>query len=202
MNERASHYSGSKAKMKQLRHARRAAAAIAAGHFKSQMPIVQQTKKGEVILHTDEHVKANTTMETLAKMKPAFKKDGSVTAGNASGINDGAAVLMLADADAAKAVGSKPLARLVSYAVAGVPNEIMGEGPIPATRAALKKAGLKLDQFDLIESQRAFAAQAIAVARGLEFDIDQPQRRRDRARPPDRLLGRLPRDEGDLRAAA
>jgi acetyl-CoA C-acetyltransferase len=92
----------------------------------------QQTKKGEVILHTDEHVKANTTMETLAKMKPAFKKDGSVTAGNASGINDGAAFLVLADADAAKAAGSKPLARLVSYAVAGVPNEIMGEGPIPA----------------------------------------------------------------------
>ena len=118
---------------------RRAAAAIAAGHFKSQMPIVQQTKKGEVILHTDEHVKANTTMETLAKMKPAFKKDGSVTAGNASGINDGAAFLVLADADAAKAAGSKPLARLVSYAVAGVPNEIMGEGPIPATTAALKK---------------------------------------------------------------
>ena len=144
-----------------------AAAAIAAGHFKSQMPIVQQTKKGEVILHTDEHVKANTTMETLAKMKPAFKKDGSVTAGNASGINDGAAFLVLADADAAKAAGSKPLARLVSYAVAGVPNEIMGEGPIPATRAALKKAGLKLDQFDLIESNEAFAAQAIAV----EFDM-------------------------------
>ena len=119
------------------------------------MPIVQQTKKGEVILHTDEHVKANTTMETLAKMKPAFKKDGSVTAGNASGINDGAAFLVLADADAAKAAGSKPLARLVSYAVAGVPNEIMGEGPIPATRAALKKAGLKLDQFDLIESNEA-----------------------------------------------
>ena len=134
---------------------RRAAAAIAAGHFKSQiLPIVQQTKKGEVILHTDEHVKANM-METLAKMKPAFKKDGSVTAGNASGINDGAAFLVLADADAAKAAGSKPLARLVSYAVAGVPNEIMGEGPIPATRAALKKAGLKLDQFDLIESNEA-----------------------------------------------
>jgi acetyl-CoA C-acetyltransferase len=90
-----------------------------------------------------------------AKMKPAFKKDGSVTAGNASGINDGAAFLVLADADAAKAAGSKPLARLVSYAVAGVPNEIMGEGPIPATRLALKKAGLKLDQFDLIESNEA-----------------------------------------------
>ena len=110
-------------------------------------------------------------METLAKMKPAFKKDGTVTAGNASGINDGAAFLVLADADAAKAAGSKPLARLVSYAVAGVPNEIMGEGPIPATRLALKKAGLKLDQIDVIESNEAFAAQAIAVARGLEFDM-------------------------------
>jgi acetyl-CoA C-acetyltransferase len=104
-------------------------------------------------------------------MKPAFKKDGSVTAGNASGINDGAAFLVLADADAAKAAGSKPLARLVSYAVAGVPNEIMGEGPIPATTAAPKKAGFKLEQFDLIEPNEAFAAQAIAVARGLEFDM-------------------------------
>ena len=151
---------------------RRAAAAIAEGRFKSQIvPIVKQTKKGDVTVDTDEHVKASTTLETLAKMKPAFKKDGSVTAGNASGINDGAAFLVLADADAARAAGHKPLARLVSYAVAGVPNEIMGEGPIPATKEALKKAGLKLDQLDVIESNEAFAAQAIAVARGLEFDM-------------------------------
>jgi len=150
---------------------RRAAAAIAEGRFKSQIvPIVKQTRKGEVTFDTDEHVKATTTMETLAKMKPAFKKDGSVTAGNASGINDGAAFFVVADAAAASAGGYKPIARLVSYAVAGVPNEIMGEGPIPATKLALKKAGMRLDQLDVIESNEAFAAQAIAVARGLELD--------------------------------
>jgi len=151
---------------------RRAAAAIAEGRFKSQIvPIVKQTKKGEVVFEVDEHVKPGTTVETLAKMKPAFKKDGSVTAGNASGINDGAAFFVLADAAVAAAAGHKPLARLVSYAVAGVPNEIMGEGPIPATRLALKKAGLSLEQMDVIESNEAFAAQAIAVARGLELDL-------------------------------
>ena len=152
---------------------RRAAAAIAEGRFKSQIvAIVKQTKKGEVVFDTDEHVKASTTMETLAKMKPAFKKEGgSVTAGNASGINDGAAFFVLADAAVAAAAGHKPMARLVSYAVAGVPNEIMGEGPIPATKLALNKAGLRLDQMDVIESNEAFAAQAIAVARGLELDM-------------------------------
>jgi acetyl-CoA C-acetyltransferase len=151
---------------------RKAAAAIAQGRFKGQIvPIVKQTKKGEVVFDTDEHVKASTTMETLAKMKPAFKKDGTVTAGNASGINDGAAFLVLGDAQAAAGAGAKPLARLVSYAVAGVPNEIMGEGPIPATRLALKKGGLTLDQIDVVESNEAFAAQALAVARGLEFDM-------------------------------
>jgi acetyl-CoA C-acetyltransferase len=151
---------------------RKAAAAIAEGRFKSQIvPIVKQTRKGEVTFDTDEHVKASTTMESLAKLKPAFKKDGSVTAGNASGINDGAAFFVLADAQRAAADGHKPMARLVSYAVAGVPNEIMGEGPIPATKLALKKAGLRLDQIDVIESNEAFAAQAIAVARGLEFDL-------------------------------
>ena len=152
---------------------RKAAAAIAEGRFKSQIvPITKQTRKGEVVFDTDEHVKASTTMETLAKMKPAFKKDGgSVTAGNASGINDGAAFFVLADAAVASAAGHKPMARLVSYAVAGVPNEIMGEGPIPATKLALKKGGVTLDQMDVIESNEAFAAQAIAVARGLEFDL-------------------------------
>ncbi len=151
---------------------RRAAAAIAEGRFKSQIvAIVKQTKKGEVTFDTDEHVKANTTLETLAKMKPAFKKEGgSVTAGNASGINDGAAFFVLGDATVAASAGYKPMARLVSYAVAGVPNEIMGEGPIPATKLALKKAGMRLDQLDVIESNEAFAAQAIAVARGLELD--------------------------------
>jgi acetyl-CoA C-acetyltransferase len=151
---------------------RRAAAAIAEGRFKSQIvPIVKQTKKGEVTFDTDEHVRAGTTMEALAKMKPAFKKDGTVTAGNASGINDGAAFFVLGDAAKAAADGYKAIARLVSYAVAGVPNDVMGEGPIPATKLALKKAGLRLDQMDVIESNEAFAAQAIAVARGLELDM-------------------------------
>jgi acetyl-CoA C-acetyltransferase len=153
---------------------RRAAAAIAEGRFKSQIvPIVKQTKKGDVVFDTDEHVKAGTTLEALAKMRPAFKKDGSVTAGNASGINDGAAFFVLADAARAAADGHKAIARLVSYAVAGVPNEIMGEGPIPASKMALKKAGLRLDQIDVIESNEAFAAQAIAVARGLELDMSK-----------------------------
>ena len=152
---------------------RKAAAAIADGRFKSQiLPIVKKTRKGEVTFDTDEHVKADTTLESLAKLKPAFKKDGgSVTAGNASGINDGAAFFVLADAAVAALHGHKPMARMVSYAVAGVPNEVMGEGPIPASKLALKKAGLSLDQMDVIESNEAFAAQAIAVARGLEFDM-------------------------------
>ncbi len=152
---------------------RRAAAAIAEGRFKSQIvPIVKQTRKGDVTFDTDEHVKANTTVETLAKMKPAFKKDGgTVTAGNASGINDGASFFVLGDAAVAARDGHKPIARLVSYAVAGVPNDVMGEGPIPASKLALKKAGLTLDQIDVIESNEAFAAQALAVARGLELDL-------------------------------
>jgi len=150
---------------------RRAAAAIAEGRFQSQIvPIVRQTRKGDVVFDTDEHVKPATTLESLGKMKPAFKKDGSVTAGNASGINDGAAFFVLADAAVAAAHGHQPMARLASYAVAGVPNDVMGEGPIPATRLALKKAGLTLDQIDVIESNEAFAAQAIAVSRGLGLD--------------------------------
>ena len=150
---------------------RRAAVAIAEGRFKSQIvPIVKQTRKGEVVFDTDEHGKASTTMESLAKMKPAFKKDGTVTAGNASGINDGAAFFVLAAADVATRAGQKPIARIVSYAIAGVPNEIMGEGPIPASKLALKKAGLTLDQMDVIEANEAFAAQAIAVNKGLGLD--------------------------------
>ncbi|MFM2111964.1 MAG: hypothetical protein RLZZ271_624 [Pseudomonadota bacterium] len=151
---------------------RRAAAAQAAGYFKSQIvPITLKGKKGDVIFDTDEHIKPGTTMETLAKMKPAFKKEGgSVTAGNASGINDGAAFFVLGAADAANKAGQKPLARIVSYAVAGVNNDVMGEGPIPASRLALKKAGLTLDQIDVIESNEAFAAQAIAVTKVLGLD--------------------------------
>ena len=154
-----------------LESQRRAAAAIADGRFKSQIvPIVKQTRKGEVVFDTDEHGKPNTTLASLAQMKPAFKKDGTVTAGNASGINDGAAFFVLAAADAAAKAGQKPMARLVSYAVAGVPNDVMGEGPIPASRLALKKAGLTLDQMDVIESNEAFAAQALSVTKVLGLD--------------------------------
>jgi acetyl-CoA C-acetyltransferase len=153
---------------------RRATAAIAEGRFKSQItPITMQTRKGDVVFDTDEHVKATTTMESLGKMKPAFKKDGSVTAGNASGINDGAAFFVLASADAAAKAGQKPMARLVSYALAGVPNEIMGEGPIPASKIALQRAGLTIDKMDVIESNEAFAAQAIAVSKGLGLDMSK-----------------------------
>jgi acetyl-CoA C-acetyltransferase len=153
-----------------LESQKRAAAAIAEGRFKSQIvPITQETRKGPVVFDTDEHPRA-TTLEALAKMKPAFKKDGSVTAGNASGINDAAGFLVLADAAKASAGGHKPIARLVAYAIAGVPNDVMGEGPIPATKVALQRAGLKLDQIDVIESNEAFAAQSIAVNRGLELD--------------------------------
>ena len=151
---------------------RRAAHAIKEGRFKSQIvPITIKTRKGDIVYDTDEHCKPETTMETLAKMKAVFKKEGgSVTAGNASGINDGAAFFVLADAETAKKAGHKPIARLVSYAVAGVPNHIMGEGPIPATKIALERAGLKLDQIDVIESNEAFAAQALAVTKGLGLD--------------------------------
>lgn len=149
----------------------RAARAIAEGRFKSQIvPITLKSRKGETVFDTDEHPRA-TSMEKLAAMKPAFKKDGTVTAGNASGINDGAAFMVLAEANAAAKAGHKPMARLVSYALAGVPNHIMGEGPIPASKIALQRAGLTIDKMDVIESNEAFAAQAIAVAKGLELDM-------------------------------
>ena len=148
----------------------RAAKAIAEGRFKGQIvPVTLKTRKGEVVFDTDEHPRA-TTLDALAKMKPAFKKDGTVTAGNASGINDGAAFLVLADAAVAAKNGQKPLARLVSYAVSGVEASLMGDGPIPSTQLALKRAGLSLDQIDVIEANEAFAAQAIAVGKGLNLD--------------------------------
>ncbi len=153
---------------------RRAAAAIEAGYFKEQIaPVTLKTRKGDVIFDTDEHVKPGTSAETLAKLRPAFKKDGTVTAGNASGLNDGAAFMVLASAQAAEKAGQKPIARVVSYAVAGVPNHIMGEGPIPATIKALSKAGLSVADMDVIESNEAFASQALAVAKGLELDLSK-----------------------------
>ena len=149
----------------------RAAAAIAAGYFKEQIaPVEVKTRKGVVLFDTDEHVRADTTVETLSKMKSAFKKDGLVTAGNASGINDGAAAVVLAEGSRVKALGLKPLARLVGYAHAGVEPAYMGIGPIPATRKVLERTGLKVSDLDVIESNEAFAAQACAVIQELGFD--------------------------------
>lgn len=150
----------------------RAAAAIAAGHFKEQiLPITIQGRKGAVVVDTDEHVRANVSIEDMAKLKPVFQKDGSVTAGNASGINDGAAILVLAEKSAAAAKGLKPLARLVAYGHAGVDPKYMGIGPVPAVTRALERAGLKIGDMDVIEANEAFAAQALAVARQLHFDM-------------------------------
>ena len=153
---------------------RRAARAIAEGRFDSQIvPLELKTRKGSVQFSVDEHVRGEVTAEQLAGMKPVFKKDGTVTAGNASGINDGAASLVLATGDAVRRLGLKPLARLVGYAHAGVEPELMGLGPIPATRKALEKTGLKVQDLDVIESNEAFAAQACAVARELGFDPEK-----------------------------
>jgi acetyl-CoA C-acetyltransferase len=149
----------------------RAAKAIAAGHFTSQIvPVELKTRKGVTIFDTDEHGKADTTMESLAKLRAVFQKDGSVTAGNASGINDGAAAVVMMERAAAEKKGLKPIARLVAYGHAGVDPKFMGIGPVNAVNNALAKAGMKLDQMDVIESNEAFAAQACAVARDLKFD--------------------------------
>lgn len=153
---------------------KRAAAAIEAGRFKSQiLPIEVKVRRDMVAFDTDEHVKAATTMESLGKLRPAFKKDGSVTAGNASGINDGAAALVLASAEAAEQAGLKPRARLLGYALAGVRHEVMGIGPIPAVTKLLERINMSADQFDVIESNEAFAAQACAVNAGLGFNTDK-----------------------------
>ncbi|WP_294932103.1 acetyl-CoA C-acyltransferase family protein [uncultured Paracoccus sp.] len=148
----------------------RAAKAIAEGRFKDQIvPIEIKTRKGVTAFDTDEHPK-ETTLEKLAGLRPAFAKEGSVTAGNASGINDGAAAIVLARADAAKAAGLVPRFRVLGYAIAGVPPHIMGVGPIPAVQDLLKRTGLSVGDFDVIESNEAFAAQAIAVNNGLGLD--------------------------------
>jgi len=153
-----------------LESQRRAANAIAQGYFKDQIvPVEVKTRKGMVAFDTDEHPKA-TDLEKLAGLKAVFKKDGTVTAGNASGINDGAGALVLARADAAEAAGATPLFRLLGYAVAGVRPEVMGIGPIPAVEALLKRIGLGIGDFDVIESNEAFAAQALAVNRALGLD--------------------------------
>jgi acetyl-CoA C-acetyltransferase len=149
----------------------RAEAAQKSGRFKDEIVAVKVvTRKGEVVVDADEYPRAGTTVETLAKLKPAFDKNGTVTAGNASGINDGAAaVALMTDAEARKR-DVKPLARIVSWATAGVDPAVMGTGPIPATRLALKRAGWKIEDLDLVEANEAFAAQACAVAKDLNFD--------------------------------
>lgn len=150
----------------------RAQRAIEAGYFKSQiMPVMLKSRKGDVAFEADEHFRTNCTMAELAKLKPAFMKEGgTVTAGNASGINDAAAAVVLMEAGTAKARGLNPMARLVAYAHAGVDPKYMGIGPVPATQLALKKAGLSVNDLDVIEANEAFAAQACAVARDLNLD--------------------------------
>ncbi len=148
----------------------RAASAIAEGRFTSQIvPVEIRVKREMVPFATDEHPKA-TTADKLAALRPAFQKDGTVTAGNASGINDGAAALVLARAEAAEKAGLKPRARVIGYAHAGVSPHVMGIGPVPAVQALCARTGLSVDDFDVIESNEAFAAQAIAVNRGLGLD--------------------------------
>ncbi len=150
---------------------RRAAAAIEAGYFDDQIvPITLKTRKGEVVFKTDEHVRAAASVENMAKLRAVFKKDGKVTAGNASGINDGAASVVLMTGDAAAARGVAPMARVVAYGHAGVDPAFMGIGPVPAMQVALDKAGLNVDDLDVIESNEAFAAQACAVSAELNLN--------------------------------
>ncbi|HEU0155506.1 MAG TPA: acetyl-CoA C-acetyltransferase [Stellaceae bacterium] len=150
----------------------KAEAAQKAGRFKDEIvPVKITTRRGETVVEDDEHPKHGTTVEVLAKLRPAFDKNGTVTAGNASGINDGAAAVVLMSAEAARKRGVAPLARIVSWATAGVDPAIMGTGPIPASRMALKKAGWSAADLDLVEANEAFAAQACAVNKDLGWDI-------------------------------
>jgi len=154
-----------------LRSQQRAAAAIKDGKFVDEIvPVVIKTRKGEQVFDTDEFVRMDASLENLSKLKGAFKKDGSVTAGNASGINDGAAALVIMSIEKAQELGLRPLATIVSYASAGVDPKIMGMGPWPSSLKALNKAGLSIDDMDLIEANEAFAAQSVAVAKELNFD--------------------------------
>ncbi|MGX4600209.1 acetyl-CoA C-acetyltransferase [Faecalimicrobium sp. JNUCC 81] len=135
--------------------------------------LIPQRKGDPIIFDTDEHPKHNTTIEKLSKLKPAFKKDGTVSAGNASGINDGSAMVILMSREKCNELGLKPLASIVSYASAGVDPSIMGYGPVPATQKALQKANLKLEEIDLIEANEAFAVQALSVSKELNFDMEK-----------------------------
>ena len=152
----------------------KAEAAQGEGRFEDEIvPVTVKTRKGDVVVDTDEHPKHGTTTESLAKLRPAFDKEGTVTAGNASGINDGAAALVLMGAEEAARREITPLARIVSWATCGVDPAIMGTGPIPASRKALERAGWKIDDLDLIEANEAFAAQALAVNKDLGWDSDK-----------------------------
>ncbi|MGO4706949.1 acetyl-CoA C-acetyltransferase [Microvirga sp. 2MCAF38] len=149
----------------------KAEAAQKAGKFKDEIvPVTISTRKGDIVVDQDEYIRPGTTIDALAKLKPAFSKDGTVTAGNASGINDGAAALVLMSAEEAKKRGLTPLARIVSWATAGVDPAVMGTGPIPASRKALEKAGWKISDLDLVEANEAFAAQALAVNKDMGWD--------------------------------
>jgi acetyl-CoA C-acetyltransferase len=152
----------------------KAEAAQKAGRFKDEIaPVTVKTRKGDVVVDADEYPRHGATLDAMAKLRPAFEKDGTVTAGNASGINDGAAALVLMTAREAEKRGKKPLARIVSWAQAGVDPAIMGTGPIPASRAALKKAGWKVEDLDLVEANEAFAAQACAVNKDLGWNPEK-----------------------------
>jgi acetyl-CoA C-acetyltransferase len=149
----------------------KAEAAQKAGKFKDEIvPYTVSTRKGDVVMDSDEYIKHGVTLESVAKLRPAFTKDGTVTAANASGLNDGAAALVIMSAAEAKKRGLTPLARIASWATAGVDPSVMGSGPIPATRKALEKAGWKVSDLDLVEANEAFAAQALAVNKDLGWD--------------------------------
>ena len=150
---------------------RRAMNAIDKGYFKDQiLPVELKTRKGTTLFERDEHARGDATLESMAKLRAVFKKEGSVTAGNASGINDGAAAIVMMEKNAAAKAGLKPMARLLSYGLAGVDPKIMGIGPVPACQRALAKAGLTVNDMDVIESNEAFAVQALAVSCDLKFD--------------------------------
>jgi acetyl-CoA C-acetyltransferase len=152
----------------------KAEAAQKAGRFKDEIaPVTIASRKGDVVIDADEYIRAGTTLEAVAKLRPAFSKDGTVTAGNASGINDGAAALVVMTAEEAERRGLTPLARIASFATTGVDPAVMGTGPIPSSRKALEKAGWKAQDLDLIEANEAFAAQAIAVNKDMGWDTDR-----------------------------